>query len=259
MLSHVRRGLLALLAVVVVGCGSDAKPVAHTPVPTALPDCGEADVGATPIRFRTADGVRLAGAETGSGPVGAVLIHEYPLDHCGWLPYAGYLASRGIHTLALDLRCFGHSACPDGRGHTLDDVRAAVEELKRRGAQSVALIGASMGGAIALTAAAALHPSAVVSLSGEKTLAGLTPGIDDDASAAASRIRSPALLAVAAGDQYVTVAETRQMARRVHSSATRVIALPARAGHGWDLLAGDSTVWSPTARTVAAFILRHAA
>jgi hypothetical protein len=34
--------------------------------------------------------VLLSGAVVGSGPVGAVLIHEYPRDYCGWLPYSGY-------------------------------------------------------------------------------------------------------------------------------------------------------------------------
>jgi hypothetical protein len=34
--------------------------------------------------------------------------------------------------------------------------------------------------------------------------------------------------------------------------------LPAVAGHGWDLLFGVGTKWSPLAATVAAFIRRHA-
>jgi hypothetical protein len=37
-----------------------------------------------------------------------------------------------------------------------------------------------------------------------------------------------------------------------------VIVLPAVAGHGWDLLFGVATRWSPLAATVAAFIRRHA-
>ena len=128
------------------------------------------------IRFRTSDGLSLSGAVVGSGPVGAVLIHEYPLDLCGWWPYARYLSRHGVHALLFDLRCFGSSPCPGGRGHAVLDVAAAVAELRRRGARRVALVGASMGGAIAVVAAAQLHPAALVDLSGERNTTGLTPG-----------------------------------------------------------------------------------
>jgi pimeloyl-ACP methyl ester carboxylesterase len=93
----------------------------------------------------------------------------------GWLPYAGYLARHGVHPLALDLRCFGASACPAGRGHATTDVAAAMAQLRRRGARRIALVGASMGGAIAVVAAARPHPAAVVDLSGERDTTGLTP------------------------------------------------------------------------------------
>ncbi|HEY6694425.1 MAG TPA: alpha/beta hydrolase, partial [Solirubrobacteraceae bacterium] len=208
--------------------------------------------------FRTSDGVTLSGAVVGSGPVGAVLIHEYPLDYCGWLPYAGYLSRHGVRALLFDLRCFGRSDCPRGRGHATTDVAAAVAELRRRGARRVALVGASMGGAIAVVAAARLHPAAVVDLSGERTTAGLTPGIDADAGAAARQVTAPALFAVARGDRYISVADMRTVARRVRSATKRVIVLPATAGHGWELLSGTATTWSPLAATVAAFIRRHA-
>ena len=178
-----RRVVLATLLIAIPGCGGESHPVARAPTVTAAAAagpgaarrlCGEAVSGARPIRFRTSDGVTLAGAVTGSGPVGAVLIHEYPRDLCGWLPYARYLGRRGVQALAFDLRCFGASACPNGRGHAVTDVAAAVAELHRRGARRVALVGASMGGAIAVVAAARLHPAAVIDLSGERDTTGLT-------------------------------------------------------------------------------------
>jgi alpha/beta superfamily hydrolase len=220
-------------------------------------DCLDADATARAIRFRTRDGLTLAGAVVGSGPIGAVLIHEYPRDLCGWVPYAGYLARRGIRTLAFDLRCFGESPCPDGRGHAITDVAAAMTELRRRGARRIALVGASMGGAIAIVAAARLHPASVVDLSGEANTTGLTPGIDADGSSAAHDVTAPALFAVARGDRYVTPADLRSIARRSRSATTRVIVLPPSAGHGWDLLSGTATEWSPLAARVAAFINHH--
>jgi pimeloyl-ACP methyl ester carboxylesterase len=258
-------GLLAVVLVAVAGCGGTDRPAGDTqprPGPSTTATavkarCDEADVGATPIRFRTSDGVTLTGAVVGSGPVGAVLIHEYPLDYCGWLPYAGYLAHHGVRALAFDLRCFGGSACPAGRGHALTDVAAAMEELRGRGARSVALVGASMGGSVAVVAAARLHPAAVVDLSGERDTTSLTPGVDANAGAAAPGVTAPALFVVAREDQYTPVSDMRAVARRAGSTTKRTIVLPAEAGHGWAMLPGITSEWSPLARTVASFIRRH--
>jgi pimeloyl-ACP methyl ester carboxylesterase len=134
-------GLLAAVLLAVAGCGGDSHPAAReaaTPAATAPGRhtgtvCGETAAGAQAIRFRTRDGVGLAGAVVGSGPVGAVLIHEYPLDYCGWLPYARYLSRHGVRVLLFDLRCFGQSDCPGGRGHAVSDVAASMaEECGRR-------------------------------------------------------------------------------------------------------------------------------
>jgi pimeloyl-ACP methyl ester carboxylesterase len=262
-----RLGLLAAVLVAVAGCGGDSHSNARTAAtstgttaPAGAPGrrCSEPGVRVQAIRFRTSDGVMLSGAVVGSGPIGAVLIHEYPRDYCGWLPYSGYLSRHGVRALLFDLRCFGRSPCPGGRGHAITDVAAAMAELHRRGARRVALVGASMGGAIAVVAAARLHPAAVVDLSGERDTTGLTPGIDADAGAAAHGVTAPALFAVARGDRYVPVDDMRAVARRVRSATKRLIVLPAAAGHGWDLLFGVGTTWSPLAAEVAAFIRRHA-
>lgn len=131
-----------------------------------------------------------------------------------------------------------------------------MDELERRGAKSVAVVGASMGGAIAIVAGAHLHPAAVVSLSGERDLAGLTPGIELNAGRAAKNLTAPALLAVGRGDGLISPADTRRMAAQAeHGEA---VVLPTGAGHGWALLYGADTEWSPLARRIATFIRRHA-
>jgi alpha/beta superfamily hydrolase len=262
-----RLGALAAVLVAAAGCGGGADPAARkqtTPSPTSAPTsaasrhCDHGGIRAQAVRFRTSDGVTLSGAVVGSGPVGAVLIHQYPRDSCGWWPYAGYLSRHGVRALLFDLRCFGSSECPNGRGHATADVDAAMAELRRRGARRIALVGASMGGAIAVVAAARLHPAALVDLSGERDTTGLTPGIDADASGAAHAVTAPALFAVARGDRYVPLADMRAVARSVRSATRRLIVLPAIAGHGWDMLFGVGTDWSPLAATVAAFTRRHA-
>jgi hypothetical protein len=264
---RLRLGALVAALVAAAGCGGGSDPAARkqtTPSATAAPTsaasrhCDHGGVRAQAVRFRTSDGVTLSGAVVGSGPVGAVLIHQYPRDSCGWWPYAGYLSRHGVRALLFDLRCFGNSECPGGRGHATADVEAAMAELRRRGARRIALVGASMGGAIAVVAAARLHPAAVVDLSDERDTTGLTPGIDADAGGAAHAVTAPALFAVARGDRYVPVADMRAVARGVRSATRRLIVLPAIAGHGWDMLFGVGTEWSPLAATVAAFVRRHA-
>ena len=260
--------LLAAVLVAVAGCGGDSDRPARSQAAPATTvaaksggkrHCDEPGVAAHEIRFRTSDGLMLSGAVVGSGPVGAVLIHEYPRDLCGWWPYAEYLSAHGVRALLFDLRCFGNSPCPSGRGHATTDVAAAAAELRRRGARRVALVGASMGGSIAVVAAAQLHPAALVDLSGERDTTSLTPGIDANAGAAAGGVTAPALFVVARGDRYVSAADMRAVARRARSETKRVIVLPPEAGHGWDMLFGTTRQWSPLAATVAAFIRRHAA
>jgi alpha/beta hydrolase family protein len=187
--------LLALLvALALAGCGGGGRPAAPTtgapPASTqaasaARPECGEGIASHTirfpherrprPVRRRR----RLRPGRRGADP-------RVPAGPLGWWPYARYLSRHGARALPFDLRCFGSSPCPGGRGHALTDVAAAVAELRRRGARRVALVGASMGGSIAVVAAAR------------------------------------------------------------------------RGGHGWAMLSGTTSEWSPLAATVAAFIRRHA-
>jgi pimeloyl-ACP methyl ester carboxylesterase len=269
MLNRVVGALLVTIAV--GGCGgSSSPPRAQHPTPTAeqapaaLPapseQCGPPDMPAKALRFQTEDGVTLAGAVAGSGPVGAVLVHEYPGPMCGWWPYAAYLARHGVSALLFDLRCFGLSECPKGgRGEATADVAAAMRALRREGAQSVALVGASMGGAVAVVAAGELGPDALVDLSGERDTTDLTPGIAANAAAAVPRVSAPALFVVARGDRYVPVADMRGVFTRAGSKTKRLIVLPAAAGHGWSMLLGLEAKWSPLAARVAKFIREHGA
>jgi dienelactone hydrolase len=113
-----------------------------------------------------------------------------------------------------------------------------------------------MGGAVAVVAAARLRPAAVVDLSGERNTRGLTAGINANAGEAARKVTAPALFAVAHGDRYISVADMRLIERRARSDTKQLVVLPAAAGHGWSMLVGTTTEWSPLAAQVAAFIRR---
>jgi pimeloyl-ACP methyl ester carboxylesterase len=173
---------------------------------------------------------------------------------CGWWPYAAYLARHGVRALLFDLRCFGESACPDGAAGAapVSDVAGAVRALRRHGAGRVVLVGASLGGTIAVVAGAALHPppAGVVDLSGEADMSGF---LDDtsalDAVASAPQLRAPALFAVARDDRFVPLADMRRVYRRAGAHQKSLIVEPASFGHGW-VMVGRASL----ARRVLAFV-----
>jgi dienelactone hydrolase len=239
--------------------------VALQPLEQPASRCGTATTKATLVRFQAADGTSLNGVLVGRGSVGVVLAHQYPSDLCGFWPFATYLAKRGLRALAIDLRCFGRSACPEGdaRGRVVEDLDAAAAELRRRGVTRVALVGASMGGAAVLIAGTKLQPpvAAVVSLSGEADPTNLVGGIPLHAGAVVDQLTVPTMFVVATNDRYVSVQETRTMYRAVKSDAKRLEVLSGDfdGGHGWALLKNPATgeEFGPVAAKVAAFLTAH--
>src|SRR5205823_4546246 len=199
------------------------------------------------------------GAVVGTGPVGVVLAHQYPATLCGWWPYAVFLAKRGFHVLLFDFRCFGDSECPTGRQRwdLTADLRAAADQLRSRGARSVSLFGASLGGAAVLVAGSRIEPppAAVVELSGEPHLGII--GAPLEAGTAVRQLTVPTMFVVARDDPAVTPQETRAMWRRTPARDKRLIVLPAAFGHGWNMLTTSLTHWAPLARQVADFVRTH--
>jgi len=121
----------------------------------------------TAVTMTTSDGASVYGVETGSGPVGVVLAHQFFSDHCEWMDFAHQLAAAGYRAIAIDLR--GNGASSGGAPGRYDrDVIAAAKRLRADGATKIVLLGASMGATAVLVAASELKPAAdaVVSLSG---------------------------------------------------------------------------------------------
>ena len=117
-----------------------------------------ADFGLTvePVTITADDGVKLAAwLVPRAGAPAIVLLHGYPVEKADLLPIAAALAPR-FTVLLLDQRYFGTSG---GRATTLGwrergDLERAIDFLGARGFHEVGVFGLSLGGAVALLAAA---------------------------------------------------------------------------------------------------------
>ena len=116
------------------------------------------DVGLTveSVTITADDGVTLAAwLVPRVGAPAVVLLHGYPAEKADLLPIAAALAPR-FTVLLLDQRYFGESG---GRATTIglrerSDLRRAIDFLAARGFNEVGVFGFSLGGAVALLAAA---------------------------------------------------------------------------------------------------------
>jgi len=102
------------------------------------------------VSFPTDDGGQVYADVYGAGIHGVVLAHGGQFNKESWKKQATVLATAGFHVLAIDFRGYGPSRGP-GQSNPMDaplyfDVLAAVRYLRKIGAKSVSVVGASMGG-----------------------------------------------------------------------------------------------------------------
>lgn len=105
------------------------------------------------VSFPTEDGGVVFADLYGIGEKGIVLAHGGRFNKESWANQAGRLEQAGFRVLALDFRGYGKSHGP-GDSDPMDaplrlDVLAAVRYLRKTGAKSVSVVGASMGGGAA--------------------------------------------------------------------------------------------------------------
>jgi alpha-beta hydrolase superfamily lysophospholipase len=103
----------------------------------------------SPVSFNTQDGWAIHGDLYGTADRGIVLIHGGRFTKDSWRTQSDQLVKAGFRVLAIDLRGFGLSkqgpaALDPGFGSPLDAL-AAVRYLRKAGAKSVSIVGASMG------------------------------------------------------------------------------------------------------------------
>ncbi|WP_460935664.1 alpha/beta hydrolase [Phycicoccus ginsengisoli] len=194
------------------------------------------------------DGSVMTAATLGSGPTVAVYLHQTSASgFCGWVSYAAWAAERGVHGLLLDLCGWGRARCtPSFAADPEAQVRVAVDWARRWGAGRVTVVGASMGGAIALGVGQQAGVDAIVDLSGPFDGFGAP-----SAQEAAPGITVPLLVAIAASDRTMEPDRTRTAFASV--PATRKQFVSTAGGHGWGMLNDGTDAeprWTPLATTV---------
>jgi predicted alpha/beta hydrolase len=261
-----------LVLIMISGCGSDAatpptpaapaSPVTATSRSLVEQECGQTVptvARVTDLDLRSADGVTLHAAVVDGGRRGVILLHQTDNGLCGWLPYAGVLASRGFQVGLLDFRCTFNSSCPDGENahNVTADVKAMAAELRRRGAMSLAVVGASYGGAVAIGTCAAVRADACVALS--PALYDSKLGGGTTATKVIRSLRVPLLFAVAPDDDSSPREQNQALLRQARPGIVTVVELPSGAGHGWETVADPDAPgqWSAFSDQLIEFITTH--
>jgi pimeloyl-ACP methyl ester carboxylesterase len=166
----------------------------------------------------------------------AILLHGFAGDQHDWDDTIGPLQAdleTPISVLTFDFRGHGDS---DGENHDLegmaDDVRAAVDFARSRGLTEIVLVGASMGGAAAIVAAAEDHSIAgVIALSAPAELGEL------DAADAMASMSAPVGL-MASKDDPSAAQSLERLRAEAGERASLAIIYPGNA-HGVAVVADD--------------------
>ena len=155
---------------------------------------GPVSYGQKAISFPTADGGVVSADVYGAGDHGVVLAHGGRFNKGSWKEQAQVLAAARLRVLAIDFRGYGQSRGP-GQSDPMNaplqlDVLAAVRYLRKTGAKTVSVVGASMGGGAAGDASILSEPGEIDRL----VFLGASPN------GPAEKLKAPSLFIVARDD-----------------------------------------------------------
>jgi dienelactone hydrolase len=249
----IRLVLPTVCAVLLAGCASDdggtGSAAESTAVSYPVPAIDSADPCLTPeeragvVKFRSDSGAELAGLHLGQGPSGTVLAHMLGGTLCDWIDYGRSLAERGTAVFLFDLNGSGLSQASANFMTTPRyeaDVVAAVETFADRGAESIALVGASAGATAVVVAAAGLGDAVtrVAELSGDAEL------LDMSAVDAAAELEVP-LLCIAADQDSGAAADAQDICDAATSAPSHDVFIVQNTGlHGTALVNGANNPYA---------------
>jgi pimeloyl-ACP methyl ester carboxylesterase len=199
-----------------------------------------------------ADGAWFETGIVGEGTTVAVFTHQSNDSYCGFAKFAAVLAGQGIRSVLVNLCGFGNTVCgpedqvvPSGAHAVL----TAAQWARDNGATRVVAVGASMGGAVAITAAELDGDNGlldgVVDLSGPIVYSGADtrPMIAD--------LTIPILFVVDGNDQNVSPKEMDELGEASSSENWSRIT---GSGHGWAQLFAQGQL-IPPGQAVVDFIV----
>lgn len=254
---------LAALVLVVSGCGAETEPETSSPstatkssaVPSPTPSLAASVAERCGIEARgemalaPAAGGALSAGAVGEGSTGAVLLHQTSgAGMCGWATYGQWLADKGVNVVMLDLCGYGQSQCDEALSKDWGaQVKAGIGLAKKRGATTVTVVGASLGGVVAMGVGQQAGADAVVNLSGPKEWDGVP-----DALTAAKATTVPLLVSAAAADDGID-AEALQAAVEASPAKEKRYVPMKGSEHGWGGISDGMSVdpvFTPLATTV---------
>ncbi|MDQ6687188.1 MAG: alpha/beta hydrolase [Actinomycetota bacterium] len=256
-------GLVSVAVLAFGACGT--KPAVQTPTgpqhSTSVPVSYARQCAATGKEARALNrapnqtwsvsdghGSTMPVAVVGSGGTMVVLLHQISGGACGWASFvAGGSASARYRFVVPDLCGSGESRCKDA--FDLDQVAQARLIVQRARARfhprRLTLVGASMGGAIALHAVATgLRVDGVADLSGpDGFLNGARIATD------VRRLHVPALLMFDHADDQFSFDAARAAAR----AGGRTMFVASHGGHGWEMVSDGTTTLRPEGHRLLGF------
>lgn len=143
---------------------TEATEATEAPTTEATTATSTPDVPTEDVTFSSADGVQLVGRIYGTGTTAIVASHQANRSKGDYASSGPRLAAEGFMVLAYDNRNDGASGTGDP-AQRVQDLIAAVELARSRGASKVFLLGASRGGALSLTGATQTPVDGVITLS----------------------------------------------------------------------------------------------
>lgn len=233
---------LSLVILGVVACSTGHGTTADSS-PSSVPDvvsgCGKPGSG-----WHAVSHVLVSAAQKGSGPA-VVFANDSGNSACDWVFLADRFAAAGYRAVLFTYT----DTSADGEAAALSDLLdlAATARSGRR----FALIGASLGGRLAIEAAAT-HPealAAIVSLSGERTVENYRDILPD-----ARRVTTPVLYVGARDDPLTEGARQQSQLHAAMTADPNEIIQLSGAEHGTELLNATTSTGDDVSAVVLDFV-----
>jgi dienelactone hydrolase len=240
--------LVALAFSILLGA---CQPAAPTQTPTHPPTLTPTPAPRT-VSLTTRDGATLSGTIYGQGATAIVFSNRSDKGQESWAGMATRAAQAGYLALTFDYRAWrgGGEFDLEQLNQADFDLLAAAEFVRSEGAQTIALVGASLGGIASVKDSAAIAPAALIVIGSPMGNPALTIKVEP----AELQNDVPKLFIASEADTLVPAAETRHMYDLAAEPKT-YFEYPGGA-HATDLFLGPSA--DDLAQKLLDFLLAHA-